>query len=201
MAWNTEETRQRLKEAAVAEFAAHGLAGTRMEKIAARAGINKERLYKYFGNKEQLFTVVLSDELAKIAAAVPLESVRSDDIGEYAGRCFDYHVDHPDLVRLLHWEALEFDGAVPDEQERTQHYRSKVAVFRAAQDEGILAPDVPPAELVFLVTAMAAWWAAVPQVARMISGAAPTEDAIVRQRQRTAVVAAARAMGLTHGTD
>ena len=67
MAWNTEETRRRLKEAAVVEFAASGLAGTRMEKIAERAGINKERLYRYFGDKDQLFATVLANTRVPLA--------------------------------------------------------------------------------------------------------------------------------------
>ena len=55
MAWDTEGTRRRLKEAATAEFAEHGPDGTTMAAIAERAGINKERLYKYFGDKQALF--------------------------------------------------------------------------------------------------------------------------------------------------
>ena len=70
MAWDTEGTRRRLKEAATAEFAEHGPDGTTMARIAERAGINKERLYKYFGDKQALFETVLTDELDKLAASV-----------------------------------------------------------------------------------------------------------------------------------
>ena len=62
MAWDTEGTRRRLKEAAAAEFAEHGPDGTTMARIAGRAGINKERLYKYFGDKQALFETVLTAE-------------------------------------------------------------------------------------------------------------------------------------------
>jgi len=72
MVWDTERTRRRLKEAAVAEFAEHGFAGTKMTSIAARAGINKERLYSYFGDKQALWDRVLADELDALAAAVKL---------------------------------------------------------------------------------------------------------------------------------
>src|SRR3977135_3776000 len=54
MPWDTEETKRRLKQAATEEFAEHGPEGTSMEQIAKRAGINKERLYNYFGDKERL---------------------------------------------------------------------------------------------------------------------------------------------------
>jgi len=41
MAWHIEETKSKLKAAAVQEFAERGLAGTRVESIARRAGVNK----------------------------------------------------------------------------------------------------------------------------------------------------------------
>ena len=194
MARDTQETRRRLREAATEEFAAHGLAGARMERIAARAGINKERLYNYFGDKDRLFATVLSHELAKIAEAVPLTSLASEDVGDYAGRCFDYHRRHPHLVRLLHWEALAYgDSPVPDEQNRAEHYHAKTAVLAQAQQAGLIAAEPSAAHLLFLVMAMAAWWVAAPQVARMVTGAG-VDDEAENAARRAAVVQAARSI-------
>jgi mannose-6-phosphate isomerase class I len=52
--------------------------------------------------------------------------------------CFDYHCDHPELVRLLHWEALELSDQprAPDEDGCTVEYRQKVAAFEVAQTAG-----------------------------------------------------------------
>src|SRR5256885_15899140 len=121
MAWDTEGTRRRLKEAAAAEFAEHGPDGTTMARIAERAGINKERLYKYFGDKQALFETVLHDELEKLAAAVTPLPASVEDIGEFAGRTFDYHSAHPELVRLILWEGLA-GGPVADKANRAAHY-------------------------------------------------------------------------------
>ncbi|MBZ6108274.1 MULTISPECIES: hypothetical protein [Streptomyces] len=74
-------------------------------------------------------------------------------------------------------------------------WRQVTLPLSARTEDGILSADIPPAELVFLLMAMAAWWAAAPQVSRMISGAAPSEDAKARSRQRASVVTAARATG------
>lgn len=164
-----------------------------MDRIAARAGINKERLYNYFGNKEQLFATVLRDELAEVAAAVPLASVRAEDIGEFAGRTFDYHAAHPQLSRLLHWEGLTFGGHVPDESVRRVFYQQKVNEFASAQRDGLLSDAWDPDHLVFLVISLAAWWFAVPQVARMLTGATEV-DAREHARRRAAVVHAARCL-------
>lgn len=189
MAWNTEETKRKLKEAAVAEFATHGLGGTTMERIARRAGVNKERLYNYFGDKTQLFAMVLADELNKVAAAVPLEQLDGPEaVAAYAGAVYDYHAQHPELTRLLLWEGLLDSPQVPDEESRTEYYRRKVAAFAEAQQAHRISDQIPAANLAFLVLALAGWWYAVPQMARMIhadsSADAPTAKEALMQAAR-----------------
>jgi AcrR family transcriptional regulator len=49
------ETRGRILDAALSEFAVHGLAGARTERIAAAASVNKALLYYYFESKEKLY--------------------------------------------------------------------------------------------------------------------------------------------------
>ena len=190
MAWDTEGTRRRLKEAATAEFAERGLAGTTMTRIAARAGLNKERLYSYYGDKDALWAVVLTDELERLASAVELSGVGLEDIGEFAGATFDYHAAHPALGRLLQWEGLTRGPAVHAAQ-RSAHYRDKVARFAQAQRDGLLNTGLDPAHLVFALIALAAWWQTVPQLAEMITGATG-DDPTERDRRRAFVVEAAR---------
>lgn len=190
VAWDTEGTRRRLKEAATAEFAEHGLDGTTMTRIAERAGINKERLYRYYGDKRALWDVVLADELERLAAAVRLRGVGLDDIGEFAGATFDYHAEHPELARLLQWEGLSRDPAA-DVERRAGHYRDKVERFVDAQRDGLLDGGVDGAHLVFALIALAAWWQTVPQLAQMITGV-DGDDATERRHRREFVVEAAR---------
>ena len=45
MARDAEDTKRRIFEAATAEFADHGIAGARVDRIAARAGANKQLIY------------------------------------------------------------------------------------------------------------------------------------------------------------
>jgi AcrR family transcriptional regulator len=190
MAWDTEGTRRRLKEAATAEFAEHGPDGTTMARIAERAGINKERLYKYFGDKHALFETVLTDELDKLAASVaPVPGF--EDIGEFAGRTFDYHAAHPQLVRLMLWEGLAGDR-VADEANRTAHYKHKARAYAAAQQDGVLDADVDPEHLVFMIIGLSAWWASAPQLARMLTGADDSDPAEHARRRASVVQAAER---------
>jgi AcrR family transcriptional regulator len=201
MARTVENTKKQLMAAATAEFAARGPHGTTMEQIAKRAGVNKERLYTYYGDKLQVFAAVLAEELAKVADAVPIDVLEKEGPGEYAGRCFDYLDAHPELIRLLHWEALMFsDAEVPDEARRTDYYRQKVDAVTATQvttretgqsDAGQPCTGQPDAaHLYALLLAVAHWWFALPQLARMITGSSG-EDRAERENRRAAVVEAA----------
>jgi AcrR family transcriptional regulator len=190
VAWDTEGTQRRLRDAALVEFAERGFDGTTVASIAARAGVNKERLYSYFGDKAALWALVLATELERLASAVALSGVGLDDVGSFAGATFDYHVAHPELARLLQWEGLQ--GSPPaDETRRTIHYRRKVEQFAEAQRSGLLDDGLDPAHLVFALIALAAWWQAVPQLASMITGTG-ADDERERARRRAFVVEAGR---------
>ncbi|MEU3271361.1 TetR family transcriptional regulator [Saccharomonospora sp. NPDC006951] len=189
MAWDTEGTKRKIIDAAVAEFAAHGPDGTTVERIAKAAGVNKERVYNYFGGKRDLFALVLREELAKAARDAPVESFATEDVGDYAGRVYDYHREHPELSRLMRWEGLSFDTEVPDEAARREYYGYKTAAVTAGQAEGAITTGLDADHLMFLILSLAGWWSAVPQVARMITGA---ESEAEHARRRASVVAAAR---------
>jgi AcrR family transcriptional regulator len=190
MARDVEATKRRASEAAVAEFAEHGQHGTTMERIAARAGVNKERIYSYFGDKAALFTAVVRTEVEKVDAAVPLTISRIEDVGEFAGQTFDYLQAHPDLARLTLWEGLADTGEVPDEHCRSALYEHKKAAVAAAQREGLIDGSIDPAYLIFLLLALASWWSAAPHMLRMLTGADPADPG-ERARRRAAVVEAA----------
>ncbi|MFD1722357.1 TetR family transcriptional regulator [Amnibacterium endophyticum] len=189
MAWDRDRTRRRLRDAALTEFAARGFDGTTVGAIAARAGVNKERLYSYFGDKKALWDLVLAEELERLAASVRLTGAGLDDIGAFAGATFDYHAAHPELARLLQWEGLQ-DGPPADAAGRTAHYRDKVERFSEAQQTGLLDATLDAGHLVFALIALAAWWQTVPQLAGMITGTV-ADDPAERERRRAFVVRAA----------
>jgi AcrR family transcriptional regulator len=149
VARNADQTRERLLLAATTEFATHGEAGARIDRIAERAGVNKRMIYAYFGNKERLFDTVLEDSLAQLVEAVPLDA---DDLPGYAGRLFDYLVDHPERHRLALWRTLE--GSPPTESE-VRSTSEKLAELSAARahDNGL----EPAALLVFIMALVRAW--------------------------------------------
>ncbi|MBD8703862.1 TetR family transcriptional regulator [Frigoribacterium sp. CFBP9039] len=122
MAYDADETRRRILAASTAEFAEHGLAGARVDRIAAAAGCSKERLYAHFGDKEALFTAVLNHSFAELGVAAAPHFATAPD---FAVAIYDHLVEHPENHRLLGWARLEqrhdwaSSFAVLDEVRRT----------------------------------------------------------------------------------
>ncbi len=105
-----EATRQRILDAALAEFADKGLAGARVDEIAARAGANKRMLYAHFGSKEELWLVVLEAAYAgkreqeralAVDALAPVDAMRA-----LVAFNLRYTAAHPEFVALLNQENL-----------------------------------------------------------------------------------------------
>jgi AcrR family transcriptional regulator len=166
MAWNTERTKSLLLAAAVDEFSVRGLAGARVDRIAAAAGVNKERIYQYFGGKAALFDAVVLAELDRLAEAVPLTATSPEALIEYAGAVFDHYGQRPHLARLLHWEGLERgDEPGAEETQRAARYRAKVETIAAC-----LPPEstVRPGDILLTIIALATCWHVTPQLNRMI---------------------------------
>ena len=181
-----EATKARIFAAAVAEFARYGIAGARIDRIAAEAKANKQLIYAYFGNKAELFTQVLGRCMVDLAAAVPVDP---DDVEGWMDRLMDYHAAHPELLRLLYWEGIEYGTAeLPDEPERQEHYARKVAAVRDGQDRGVIDDTIPAPDLLFLLVALANWATVVPQMNRILVGADDSD----RNRLRASVKEAAR---------
>ncbi|HVJ93630.1 MAG TPA: helix-turn-helix domain-containing protein [Labilithrix sp.] len=60
-----DETRDRIRTAALKEFATRGYAASSMAAIAKTAGVATGNIYTYFPNKDALFRDVVPDEFAK----------------------------------------------------------------------------------------------------------------------------------------
>nr|ABL75146.1 hypothetical protein [Arthrobacter sp. JS443] len=103
MAWNTERTKLLLLAAATHEFSDKGFAGARVDRIAKNAGVNKERIYEYYGSKCGLFDAALAD-LFPHDLEVPLDA---GGLGSFVGQLFDRYCEDDTAARLLLWEALE----------------------------------------------------------------------------------------------
>ena len=155
MGRDAEETRRRLLRAASEEFAEYGLAGARVDRIAAAAGASKPLLYTYFGNKDQLFDLVYNNLIASIVSDVPLDAA---DLPGYAGLLYDQAVAHPEMVRLTLWDRLERGGQGARQPAVLEANLAKVAAIQRAQEAGQIASRMAAADLLLLVTTTAGMW-------------------------------------------
>ena len=167
------ERRALIEDAAARLFAEHGYTGTRMDDIAAAAGVTKPVLYRHFASKQALHIALLQRERDALAAAA-LSAYASTD-GSLAQRLppmmkawFAYVEAHPYVARLL------FRDTTGDPEIQAIH--TELQARQRAADVAIIresAPDLPPEQLEPLgevvrctLTGLALWWLDNPDVPR-----------------------------------
>ena len=103
-------TQAAILAAATKEFARYGMAGARVDRIAAGAKSNKRMLYYYFGNKEALFRAVLEGAYARIRAAEQALDLRAvappEGVRRLVEFTWNYYLAHPEFLTLLNSENL-----------------------------------------------------------------------------------------------
>lgn len=151
---DSDATRARLVTAATAEFAQYGIAGARVDRIAAAAGANKAQIYHYFGSKHQLFDVVWATMLQRFFADSP---VVANDLPGYAAHLIDVYASQPEVGRLIAWHRLERgDGSAPGFPGETMH--QQIASIAAAQAAGEVSDELSAPVLFTLVLTIASMW-------------------------------------------
>ena len=176
MTRDAEATRHRLLEAAREEFAAYGIAGGRVDRIAEAARSNKAQIYHYFGSKDGLFDAVFDAMCRETVDAVPIDPV---NLPEYAGRLFDSYQQRPWVQRLATWYRLERAGSGDLLPVVLASNEAKVRAIEDAQAKGILPTRFPANVLLGLVVHLSGFWSSnVPEYDALIK-----DDSTATQRQ------------------
>jgi AcrR family transcriptional regulator len=183
---NADATRQRILDAATVEFAARGIAGARVDRIALASRASKPMLYAYFGSKDALFDAVFTAHVIGNSDRVPFTA---DDLPDYAVRLYDDYLTDPALLRLVMWKRLErvsdgylFEGL---EDNDSDHLRE----VREQQRLGAIRADLEPGDVWSILIAAAATWAQGSVTAVATESDPPSSH----HRRRTALAAVVRA--------
>ncbi len=145
-----EDVRNRVLRAARLEFAEHGLAGARIDRIARDASASKERLYAYFSDKANLFQSVLDLNASEFLEAVQLDP---HDVPGFVGAVYDHTLAHPEHLRMLTWARLEgIDYLFPTGDASPLR---KLEAIREAQQRGFVDPGWRASELLMLLFSLA----------------------------------------------
>jgi TetR/AcrR family transcriptional repressor of mexJK operon len=154
-------------DAATTLFLRHGYLGTSMDQIAAFAGVSKPTVYKFFPDKEQLFTAIVMETLDRAGAPFLAELSRlaetrsgqlADDLRDLARR-YLATVTQPavlQLRRLVIGASHQLPALASAYYQRApeQTLRTLADCFRRLADRGLLRapdPDQAAAHFAFLV--------------------------------------------------
>ncbi len=155
-----ERTKRDILDAALAEFAARGYAGGRVDDIAARTATSKRMIYYYFGGKAQLYAAVLeelygamrdAEAALNLDALPPVEAMR-----RMVEVTFDHHHAHPEFVRLVAVENIHDGGMVkasPHIRARNAAVIGRVeALLRRGETEGAFRCGHDPFDIHMLIS-------------------------------------------------
>jgi AcrR family transcriptional regulator len=167
------QRRQLIENAASALFAVHGYAGTRLEDIAAAAGVTKQLLYQHFPSKKALHMALLAKHRDELLAGLARDMATRGPLVERLPRVLDrwyaYVEEHPYALAMLFRDTT----GDPEVQAFYRHLqasarRANVALIRAEPELEVAEDRI---ELIAefarsATTGLALWWAEHPEVPR-----------------------------------
>lgn len=175
-----QQSKRRLLDAATEEFAAFGIAGARVDRIAASARVNKAQMYGWFGSKDGLFDAVFAKHLHRILDVVPFTPF---DLPGYAVALYDSYLTDPELVRLASWNRLERVPAGPLLGGQAHLTDPKHDAIADAQAKGHIVASIRADEVFAMVIALAGAWSPISAT----YAATQEDDAADHQRRRQAL--------------
>lgn len=119
----SEETARTVRVVARRLFTDHGYAAVGLEQVAAEAGVTRGAVYHHFGSKRELFSAVLADVQASVAAAVE-ESAPGEGWAAVESGCLAFLraslapevrrvmlLDGPAVLGWAQWRQLDAEGS------------------------------------------------------------------------------------------
>jgi AcrR family transcriptional regulator len=153
-----EAKRKRILDAATDEFATYGFENTSIQQIAKRAEISVGSVYKYFENKDELFAMVVKENLLLLEELLLHHSSSNEDIMVKAEsvlkELLKFAKKHPQLIKLYcaitTGNNTEFSRLLA---QRVESISAKVysEVIENAQSTGDVRKDIDPKFFAFLL--------------------------------------------------
>lgn len=151
----------KIRTAAIQEFATHGFAGARVERISRAAGTVDRMIYYYFGSKEKLYRAVLEQVYGELIDAQrrfqlpddPVEAMR-----ELILHSWDHYQAHPALVRLLMNENLgkgrHFQASEAIREASMPLLQTTEAILTRGREAGVFRDDVSTAHALMTIMSL-----------------------------------------------
>ena len=159
---NPEATKARILDAAIAEFAALGLGGARVDTIAENAEANKRMIYHYFGGKEDLFAAVVHHAYQQIREAE--QALELDDLSPREALetlvefTWNYYLRHPEFITLVNSANLHgarhLKGDYELEALQSGHKQMVEKIIQRGVASGVFRDDVDVLQLCITLAAI-----------------------------------------------
>lgn len=160
-------TKERIRRAALALFAARGYAAVSMRDIAEAVGLRPGGLYNHFPGKQELLADLMREHMQRLLAALDEalagEAAPRDALEAFARFHTSYHIDFPHDVFIAYMELRSLEpgpraeiGALRDAYE--QRLRAILAQGQAA---GVFTLDDAPVTarmLLAMLTGVTTWY-------------------------------------------
>jgi TetR/AcrR family transcriptional regulator len=157
-----EQSRAAILDAAIEEFAAHGIAGARTDAIARAARVNKALLYYYFKDKEAIYQAVLDHVFSGLRDTV-VPMLESDlpprqKVLNYLGAYFDYIAANPRVPRVVQGEWIRSGSDRIGQMKRVaqSYFRPIYQKLGDVLREGIAAGEFRPIDPMHFIPSMVA---------------------------------------------
>jgi AcrR family transcriptional regulator len=158
------QRRALIVEAAGRLFGEHGFEATRLDEIAAAAGVTKPIVYRHFDSKRDLYLALLDrhrDDLAGFVASIPAEGSRRERLRAVLEIWLDY-VE----ARSYAWKMLFRDtGGGPEIAARRREVHARARAVLVDMIRSLAATPIPRRELEPLaelmsmgMAALVLWW-------------------------------------------
>ncbi|ADU69829.1 TetR family transcriptional regulator [Pantoea sp. At-9b] len=195
-----EGLKKRILAGALKTFAEFGMQGARLEQIAEHAQTTKRMVVYHFVNKEKLYIEVLEQVYQAIrqhetglnlAAMAPEEAMI-----KLVEASFDYHVSHPDFMRLVCTENL-LRGRYITQSERIKALNKSALdlledILSRGQQQGVFITDINTIDVHRLISSICVHHVSNRYTFNALFSPDNTEEESIRRNRQLAVTATLR---------
>ena len=136
-----ERTKAEILRVAIHEFGEKGLAGARIDEIAAATATSKRMIYYYFGSKDGLYLAALEQSYSLVRDR-EMQLELGDMEPETALRClvtvmFDHHLGNEDYIRIVMSENINRGRYLAQSQKIQELNRPAITLLGAIYERGV----------------------------------------------------------------
>ncbi|MCR4675254.1 MAG: TetR/AcrR family transcriptional regulator [Lachnospiraceae bacterium] len=151
----TEEQQQTIMDVATKEFGEKGLNGANINYIAKCSNVSVGVIYKYYSNKEELFSACLSRSLSHLNKTLQ-EAVK--DVGDIEttmsyliSAAITFSKKHKNEIRMYHWITTISGEKAKEYAREIETVSSKLykELISKAKSEGLVHGDMDPGVFAF----------------------------------------------------